>query len=77
MSAFPFEWLMIRVRPQRGHALEGRMWACSLGQIASALWFDPPSGQQAMVLALEELHNPTGDRREVYQMLHEARIGRP
>lgn len=64
---------MIRARPlYEGHPLEGKMWALFEGQIADQLMWNPPTKHQAMILGLEELRRPDGDRSIVYRLLHEA-----
>lgn len=65
---------MVRATPQEGHTLEGMMDCQTPEQIDSVLMWEPPSGQQLVILGLEELHGL--DRSSVYRVLeaHKPRL---
>jgi hypothetical protein len=58
---------------KRGHWLEGKMHGCSYDHIANALEWMPASNQELVLLGLEEMRRPGGDRAEVYRLLAENR----
>lgn len=73
----PFKWLALntggrgpRERHDPGHVLEGSMELCTVDQIHNTIMWEPPTRQQCVILALEEMRGR--DRSEIYRLFAEV-----